>query len=69
METSCAYLLIIRTHLVEMGRSRRFGRKLAASLLEQLHRVRVRVAMKPEDLTNNLDRVPIPTRRLQYRKD
>ncbi|KAL8807364.1 MAG: hypothetical protein Q9182_000703 [Xanthomendoza sp. 2 TL-2023] len=33
------YLLIVRSHLEELGHSRRCGRRLAESLLEQLHRI------------------------------
>ncbi|KAL8699836.1 MAG: hypothetical protein Q9224_001240 [Gallowayella concinna] len=33
------YLLVVRSHLVELGHSRRCGRRLAESLLEQLHRI------------------------------
>ncbi|KAL8969369.1 MAG: hypothetical protein Q9197_004381 [Variospora fuerteventurae] len=39
MDTSYVYLLIVRTHLVEMGRSRRCGHRTADSLLAQLHRI------------------------------
>ena len=33
------YLLIVRSQLEEIGHSRRYGRRLAESLLEQLHKV------------------------------
>ncbi|KAL8650151.1 MAG: hypothetical protein Q9226_005265 [Calogaya cf. arnoldii] len=33
------YLLIVRSHLKEIGHSRRYGRRLAESLLEQLHKI------------------------------
>ncbi|KAL8779562.1 MAG: hypothetical protein Q9213_006867 [Squamulea squamosa] len=39
LETLPIYLLIIRSHLKDFGQSRRYGRRLAESLLEQLQRV------------------------------
>ena len=39
IETLPVYLLIINSHLKEVGQSRRYGRRLAESLSEQLHRV------------------------------
>ncbi|KAL8772033.1 MAG: hypothetical protein Q9209_002698 [Squamulea sp. 1 TL-2023] len=39
LETLPVYLLIIRSHLKDFGQSRRYGRRLAESLLEQLQRV------------------------------
>ncbi len=39
IETLPVYLLIIKSHLKEVGQSRRYGRRLAESLSEQLHRV------------------------------
>ena len=39
LETLPLYLVIIRSHLREFGQCRRYGRRLADSLLEQLHKV------------------------------
>ncbi|KAL8922198.1 MAG: hypothetical protein Q9172_003659 [Xanthocarpia lactea] len=39
IETLPVYLLIIRSHIKEVGQSRRYGRRLAESLSEQLHRI------------------------------
>ncbi|KAL8894770.1 MAG: hypothetical protein Q9192_004065 [Flavoplaca navasiana] len=39
LETLPLYLVIIRSHLREFGQCRRYGRRLAESLLEQLHKI------------------------------
>lgn len=50
LETLPLYLLIIRSHLKEFGQSRRYGRRLAESLLEQLHMVCLSVSMRCTDV-------------------
>ncbi|KAL8722255.1 MAG: hypothetical protein Q9225_001242 [Loekoesia sp. 1 TL-2023] len=39
LDALSAYLLVIRTYLNELGHCRRFGRRLAGSLLEQLYKI------------------------------
>lgn len=50
LETLPLYLVIIRSHLREFGQCRRYGLRLAESLLEQLHLVGLSISMPCADI-------------------
>lgn len=65
LDTLSMYMLIARTHLDEIGQHRRYGHRLANSLLMQLHKVRTYMFMTIVDLTMAADRISAFPRRLQ----
>lgn len=65
LDTLSVYLLIARTHLIELGMSRRFSYKLAASLLEQLHKVRLSFFRWKVYLTHIADTISLFARSLR----